>query len=405
MFAYDFSDDTIWGCDARPNNQPPPAPLLPIDPLGSGDPFTGIPAHLTLDGTQIPSCDSTAFDQQATWVVGAPGQLYVQSEDDQTLFQVDSRTCAILRTMHHRNFGEPIAEDEQMACDSLSFGREAVDAGMSPLTKPTSVIWLRDANAGKIVAYALPQTSCPYPTETTVVPGPAVARGAVANLCALLSHRGVPAPVGREPLDFTLDGRYVGRGYTDRAGLACVATFVNLAAGTYPVTASFAGNDEYSPSHGAGTQNVNVPAILGNNPPLLPPPVVSNGGPPPPPQQVNLQPGSNSNPATEPQTQVQSQQQAQGQSQAQANLQPGMVAQEQEQVQVQLAPAALPEEQQMGYAMSAANQDHTAQAMGLAGGAAFAAFVAAGVAWALRSPAAVLTRTRSRARRRRWDRD
>jgi hypothetical protein len=408
MFAYDFTDDTIWGCDARPSGQPPPPPLipgLPVNPLGGNDTFSGMTAHLHLDGSLIPSCESTDYDQLATWVVGGRNRLYIQSEDDTTVFEADASTCKVLSVMHHRNFNEPLAEDEQMACDSITFGVEAVAAGSTPLTKPTSVIWLRDATAGAIVAYAVPDSSCPYPTVTTLAPPAPVMRGQVATLCATLVHRGVTRPLLNEPLDFTVAGHYAGRGYTDGGGVACTGTFVGLPAGTYPVTVAFGGNFEYLPSSDSGSVGVSVPAMPGENPPVLPPALIPNGTSPPPPQQANPQPVTNPNPATQPQTQSQGQQQAQGQSQAQANLQPGFVAQEQEQVQVQVAPAALPDEQQLGYAMSSADQGNLEQAMGLAGGAALAVFVAAGVAWALRAPGAALAATRSRRRRqapRRW---
>ena len=404
LFAFDFSDATLWACDFPDGKQPPPTsplggllpvppPTLPALPIlgpqpGSSTPDAGQPAHVDASGTRIRSClDNSDFAQLATWVVGAPGRLYIQMEDDTTVVEVDDHTCATVQTYSHRSFGEPSGEDEQMACDSITFGQEAINAGGSPVTTPTSVIWIRDAVKQVVIAYAIPDSTCPYPTVTHFIGPVRVARGEMANLCANLSRAGIPRPLGAEVLDFQVNGREVGEGYTNNAGEACVKTLVTLAAGTYPVTASFAGTKEWYPSGDTGSLIVDDTLYVAVPPP--PPPVllIPSAGLTPllhhPAPLTAANPNAAANPAVQPQTQPQ------GQQQAQANLQPGASAQHEQQVQPQAAMAMIPEEQQQGlsYAMSSLRGDDQTEAIvGLSLGGVFAGIFGGLLAWTCLAP-------------------
>ncbi len=217
LLSYDFSDDTIWT-------------TYPLDYASNG-PNVGMAGHRTVDGLPIASCwpSSGAYGETATWVLAAPGRLYSQSENDQTIWEVDAHTCGLVQRYRHRDFGEPLGEDEQMACDSLTFGPTSAYSTGNP---PTSVIWLRDAINQLAVAYAMPDSSCPFPTAGTATTG--------------------------------------------AGGVACVRALVTLGGGSYNVDASFAGTQQYRASHGAGPLTVDVPGIpggaLGPPAPFVPPP-------------------------------------------------------------------------------------------------------------------------------------
>lgn len=408
LFTYDFSDNTLWACDFVSNQSSGSASVcLPIDPLAlCNHAAHGEASHLDAYGRQLRSCidgadsGSNQLQQISNWVLGAPGHLFVQSEDDETIFDVVTSNCATANTFVHRKFGEPTGEDEQMACDSITFGQEAVAAGGAPTTKPTSAIWLRDAINNTVVAYAVPDAVCPYPTETHFIGPVHTGRGQVTSLCATLSRAGIPHPLGEEVLVFRVNGRSAGEGYTNNAGVACLKTFVALGGGTWPVTVSFAGTKEWYASGDTGALIVSVPSAPAFEPlPAILPPLAPPAQPPPQPL-TNAAP--NSNPIPNPAPQPQPQTQTQGQQQAQANVQAGLNAQEQEQVQPQAAMAMLPDQQgqELGYAMSTVSPDTRDSLLGLGLGAAFAASFAAGIAWVRRAPALALRR-RERSRHRR----
>jgi hypothetical protein len=253
-------------------------------------------------------------------------------EDDLTVVEVDDRTCAVDRTYVHRNFGEPSGEDEQMACDSLTFGPNSLYVGLG--NRPTSVIWLRDAINQLMVAYAIPDGVCPFPTTTHFLGVHSATRGDVAPLCATLQRRGILEPLANRPLDFTLNGHDVGEGTTDWTGTACVRTPITLGTGAYPVLASFPGDSQYVASQDAGTLQVTAPAL-----PSLSGPVAGAALPLiAPPNAPLQQPGAGTEAQLQVQAQSEAQAQTQAQSQAQANtaaqVQPGVMVRRQERVQV-----------------------------------------------------------------------
>ena len=246
LLTYDFSDDTIWGCSA--NN----------DAM----------AHLTRTGTTIPSClDRGGVQYPGTWVLGNAGHLYLQYENDTDIQEMDDRTCALGTTYTHRVFAEPGGEDEQLACDSVTFG---ASSGHTP---PTTVLWLRDAEALSVTAYAIRDGVCPFPTRSVYQGDPSVWTGQSANLCSTVTLLGHDKPLPDLPVDFTVGGIPVGSGTTGPDGQACIQPVISLQPGTYPVRAAFAGTAEYRASDASGTL-----VVYGPPPPAPPPP-----GPPPKP--------------------------------------------------------------------------------------------------------------------------
>jgi hypothetical protein len=334
LFAYDYTDDTLW---AR------------TEPVGnpSGQPVAG---HIGLDGAHIPSCWDTVrqnLDSIATWVLGAPGRLYVQAEDDKTIWEVDTTTCATTRTYIHRDFGEPKAENEQMACDAITFGTGSEYAQGKPAT---SVIWLRDAINQQVVAYAIPDGVCPIPTRTTYLgASPSIQRDQT-HFCAKLQRRGTLQPIADRPVVFSIAGDRLGTGTTNGAGVACIDQHVSLSDGVHPVLARFLGDTQYLPSQDTGTFGVSgntaiPPLFLGGLPGQAAP---ASGQPPQPApvsqaeaaQQIEVQTQAQAN------AQMQAQSQAQAQSNVMSQVQPGMMVQRRTREQVATQTAALGQRQE-----------------------------------------------------------
>ena len=250
LLTYDFSDDTIWGCTNS---------------------YVG--AHYSRTGQPIPSClnaNNTGYNV-ATWVLGNTGHLYLQYEDDISIQEMDDRTCTRGKLYSHAVFNEPGGEDEQLACDSVTFG---ASSGHAP---PTTVLWLRDAEALKVNAYAISDGVCPFPTQSVYHGDPSVWTGQSANLCSVVTLSGHDKPLDDLPVDFTVGGVAVGSGDTGPDGQACIQPVISLQPGTYPVRAAFAGTAEYRASDASGTL-----VVYGPPPPPPPPGPPPKPAPPPP---------------------------------------------------------------------------------------------------------------------------
>ena len=126
--AYDAAQGRVWSCDQS---------------IASG-----VPSELDpRTGQVIPSCASSMYDAYfATWTLAGLDHVYVENEDDTTLNVFDARSCELVGQYEHRPFIEPLHEDEQMACDSVTFA--------------TPVLWVRDAEASTLSAYTIPETTC-----------------------------------------------------------------------------------------------------------------------------------------------------------------------------------------------------------------------------------------------------
>ena len=309
-------------------------PAFPVDPNVSTNPDRGHP-------------ESTAPGFASGLAVGG-GRMYLQLEDDRTIYHV-SKDCEILAVMEHRRFAESRGgpsslENDQMACDTVTFGEPA--------------IWIRDAAPNNAVAYAVPNGYCPLASKLTMTPEQITARpGEEARACALLlgdGPSGTVMPVGGAELTFFAADIPVAAGVTDDEGFACVSFRApGGVSKTVPLEAVFFGTIAFRPASGTGTLETFLPPfreppkVVIPPPPLQPPQVVLVLPPPPPLPQV---PAAGSAQAPQPQQQPQGQAQQQPQFQAQA----GLVRQQQQQTQLALAFSDSEETRQLAeeYAMS-----------------------------------------------------
>jgi hypothetical protein len=384
LFSYDYTDDTLWARGRVPESQQQAdAKVLPTSTY---------PGHLDLDGRAIPSCWDQVNDYSSggfgAWAVGAPGRLYVQSEDDRTVWEVDSSTCTTLRTYIHRNFGEPSAENEQMACDAISFGTGSEYARDN---SPTSVLWLRDAVNQEVVAYAIPDGVCPIPTRTTYLGSTPSAHGdQTQHFCAQLRRRGTLGPIADRPMVFSIGGDRLGTGTTDSAGIACIDERVSPAAGVRPVLARFLGDTQYLPSQDSGVFGVPAVAAL---PPVVLGGLAGQGPPTSAGSSSQTAPVSETAPQAELQSQAQANAQAQAQSQAQSQanamsqVQPGMMVERRSQQQVARQVAGVVQGQ--GHSLQATRLRQSPAQVILVG-------VLLGFGWLLRRPAASVALARRR---------
>ena len=82
-------------------------------------------------------------------VATGDGQVYVEAEDDQTVLRMD-RSCHVVALFAHPYFSEAGNENDSVACDTVTFD--------------TPAVWLRDAQAGALVAYEVPGGYCALPS-------------------------------------------------------------------------------------------------------------------------------------------------------------------------------------------------------------------------------------------------
>ena len=262
LFAYDYSTDSLWTCDPRVRHQVDGIPFAAFDP-GRRAAADGTPQDTCMSGVETP-------DNMATWVVGGLGHIYVQDEDDTSIYEYDSQTCALENIYRHRPFAEAQGEDEQMACDGVTFASGIAGGGAGA----GAAIWLRDATAEVMTAYAIADGTCPLPTTLQYSGTPVVPVGGAATMCATLSLRGQARTLAGEPLEFFVDGAIRGAATTDARGLACVTRPIDVP-GSNAVRVDYGGSRQYLPSSADGT--VLATALAGGH---SQPPFKATGAPP-----------------------------------------------------------------------------------------------------------------------------
>ena len=305
---------------------------------------------------------NTRFTAAAS-VAAGDGTMYVEAEDDQHLFHI-SRDCRILEAYSHEPFQEQ-QENDQIACDTVTFGRPA--------------IWMHEDLpflGSSMIAFAVPDGYCPIPSQVRLVPSKIVTHSGVpGRVCGVLEIGAYLHPVANMEVHFFIGGRFIGAAITNAAGLACVPYTPNQGPGSrLPMKAAFFGTSDYLPSSAPGQLDLlGVPAAV--VPPVVAAVAAAQQPPPPPAPPVAVtQPNPNPAPgpgtAPQPQPQPQSNPQPQGQGQPQG----AMATQKQEQPQTAFARAANEAAPNEEYAMSDARRDPLGAArIPIFGGAALAA--------------------------------
>ena len=341
VLSYDVFRDVLWTCA----------------PGGASNPGATTTAVSPVDGSPMSTCETSfglnaglgapglpGYTGMGTWTLGGQHHLYVALEDDETIADYDPDTCTLQHTYVHRLFAEALAEDDQMACDPLTYGPD----GLPGVGAPSTVLWLRDAQAFSISPYAIPQSGCPMPTATTYAASstPGVVVGGAVQLCATLRQlypggslnlRGLPVSFTLSgPASVTVPGWATTGGDRTTSSPGCTSWSAAVPPGTYRVTAHFdpvaaQRTEQYLPSAATGTLVVAAPAS-----PLLTGP--STGAllqPPPPPNQPLDESAAGAPAQPAPYSQVQAAEQAEAQAQSQSQAQAQSVAQAQPGVMVQ----------------------------------------------------------------------
>ncbi|HEV7679893.1 MAG TPA: hypothetical protein VGQ42_15120 [Candidatus Dormibacteraeota bacterium] len=331
LFAYDFFRGGLWTLGGEPLVEPG------FQPIGGGPFQTNCMTDFANPDYGFRGGPNNQY--VSTWTVGGDGITYVQLEDDQTVYRVDNRTCQVLGGFAHPVNSESTSENDQMACDAVSFGPGSAAAGGGP---GHSVLWIRDSAPNSVSAYAIPDAYCPFPSRLTYTGVTTAAPGQGTPICFVLKSMsaGVQQPLANQPVHVTFNGADIGQGTTDAAGNVCRTTNVPAGAGTFLATARFAGNSAYLSSTAEGTLVV-LPRLPYSSGGALTPPSGLGGlpapgpGPGSPPNSVPVsEPAANISAQTEAQAQAQAQAQSQGQAQSMAQVQPGVMAQRQKQAQV-----------------------------------------------------------------------
>lgn len=264
-------------------------------------PSLGLPTLISVNGSNGTGNRASIAGLVAT----GDGLVYVEAEDDSTVVRID-RSCHVLAQFTHEFFTEATNENDALACDTTTFGEPAV--------------WLRDAQAMRIVAFSVESGYCALPSAVSVAAPPAVATGGSGRVCATLRSRAKGTPLPGQHVDLLVAGRGIGSPVTDRRGRACtdyVPTSQEAGAGSasssarQPVLAAFLGTAAYRPASARASLVVSravvvpaPPAVEAQpaGPPVLaapppPPPVQPPQPPPPAPQQ---QPVAQGHPGAQP---------------------------------------------------------------------------------------------------------
>ena len=138
---------------------------------------------------------------------------------------------------------------------SLSIPDGTVTTNTASISNSSAV----DPNAANNSASATVTVAQPATTTLAVAP----ASGTYGGSTTLSATLSIPAgPLSGKTVSFSLNGSPAGSAVTDATGLASVpVSLVGLAAGSYPVTASFAGDPNNTAASGSATLTVN-PAVL-----------------------------------------------------------------------------------------------------------------------------------------------
>jgi hypothetical protein len=392
LFTYDFFKRGLWTLGGAPGSSHNVRPGF--QSIGGG-PFE---ANCMADfadwdtgfGTQQPT------GEVSTWVVAGDGITYVQMEDDQSVYRVDNRTCQVLGGFSHRKFSESHSENDQMACDPVTFGPGSPSA---PASSGFSVLWIRDSGPNTVSAYQIPDGYCPFPTRLAYTGMATASPGQATAICFVLKSMsaGVQLPLANQPVRVTFAEADIGSGMTDATGTVCRPATAPISAGFFRATATFAGNNAYLPS----TAEATLVVVLKNNPLLagvaLPP--TNLGGLAA--SQSATGPQPNSAPGAEPvtgvtvQTQAQAQAQAQSQAQSVAQVQPGVMVQTQRRTQVAIQRQA-GTDKDVAYQASGRRRIRQAPVVAVAMG-----MMALGLGLAVRPPRWALARLSRRGGRRR----
>jgi hypothetical protein len=286
--------------------------------------------NLGLQSVIILSAGTPGFAASiAGMVATGDGLVYVEAEDDSTVVRID-RSCRVLATYSHEYFSEAPAENDGLACDTVTFDEPAV--------------WLRDAVAGRVVAYAVESGYCALPSTVSVTAPPGVATGGSGRVCATLRSRAKGTPLRGQHVDLLVAGRGIGSPVTDKHGRACT-DYVPLSreagAGTassrarQPVLAAFLGTPAYRPSDARASLVVSRSVV----PPAPPPPPPVDPGPAPAVPAVAPPPPPPVQPPQPPPPAPQNQPIAQGHPGAQAGAmgQPGAAMAPEDDVEVETA--------------------------------------------------------------------
>jgi hypothetical protein len=249
FFSYGHPGDFLWTCPNAGN----------ANNLGRIHASTGVPE---------PSCFAGGFGfRPAAWLFVEPNAMYVQDENDSTLHLFDATNCRDLGSFAHDTYGER-GEDEQLACDSITFAAAGQGAAM----------WNRDVlGGGRFAAYRLPVGTCHFPTALSG-PTVTVVQGEAAAYCAQLTQQwpGGTSPIQGRSVTFSgaVSGTLLPRG----AGSECASiSSAALPVGDHPLALQFGGDDQFLPAVATGLLRV-VP-----RPAASPAPTPAPTPPPPPP--------------------------------------------------------------------------------------------------------------------------
>jgi 6-phosphogluconolactonase (cycloisomerase 2 family) len=143
-----------------------------------------------------------------------------------------------------------------VASTSLSIPDGTVTTNTVSISNSSAV----DANAANNSASASVTVAQPATAGLAVTAASATYGSASTTLSAVLTTSA--GPLAGKTVSFTLNGSPAGSAVTDAAGLASVsASLTGLGAGSYPVTASFAGDANNTAASGSATLVIN-PAVL-----------------------------------------------------------------------------------------------------------------------------------------------
>jgi len=263
VLAYDPYQDNVWT-------------TVPDPDLGAGFSSAQLPSRRGAPAVPIPTCLSKYHVPQSigsplpylsTMAFGSQDIAYFQLEDDFTVVRVQMSNCRTLGGFIHATYTEGDDEDDQMACDPVTFGIGSPHR----IGTGTSVLWIRNvhdpkqgqvdynnqlitARGNTVAAYPIPDGYCPFPTLMSFDSQGTVTAGTTQTVCATLvsAAAGTHVPLGGQEVDFELGTTIVARVTTDASGRACATLALARDAGGLPLTALFAGNQAYLPSRAAG---------------------------------------------------------------------------------------------------------------------------------------------------------
>ena len=294
-------------------------------------------------GTEVHNCTASSIQVSnesdgtsgfASVVASGDGDLYVGVEDDSTIYRIDGG-CHVTASFTHAYLDEAADENDAMACDTVTFSRPA--------------IWMRDAGAGVVYAYATPGGYCALATNLSVTAPARVSTGTGGPVCARLTRAGTGAPISGQAVQLFVANRLVGNGRTDGSGRTCAAyqptpAEAGRSAGAsrtvttrsrLPVVGAFLGTIAYRPASARARLLAIDPAGPVTSSPPRPPfvaaaPVIAAAPPgavapppPPAPPAAQVQPLPQAHPGAQPG--------------AQAMGQPGAAAQHEDEVQAATA--------------------------------------------------------------------